>query len=555
MPPGEAPREGLVRGAQFMDFPERFNVAEHFLDVPAARHAHRVAIVGEPRQVTYGELAALANRVGNALLELGVQRGDRVLLVLPDSAEFIAAFFGAAKIGAVPVPVNSFARPADYAHYVCDAEPRVALVHGCAVAEFLPASAERPQMPIVLVGAERAETGGVRCLQWREWLHGASERLAPAETTPFDTAFFLYTSGSGGTPKAAVHQHKDMLATSRNYGQGVLGLREEDILFSVSKLFFAYGLGNGMYFPLSAGAQTLLNPERTQVGTVLELVRRRRPTVFFAVPTLYAAILREAEGGRSKIDFSSVRLAVSAGETLPAEIFERFRRRFQLEILDGIGSTEMLHVFLSSRPGQARAGSCGVPVPGCEARIVDDAGEAVPDGELGNLWVRGDSAFAEYWRIPELTARTKRDAAFVPAGHARLQSGAAQEKWVVTGDKFLRDSDGYYHYCGRADDMLKVAGMWVSPMEVENALLGHPQVAEAAVVAAASAQGLTYALAYVVLRGGAPERGDLAAEIREHVKARLVPYKVPREVRFVRELPKTPTGKIQRFKLRNNGGR
>ncbi|MBZ5701673.1 MAG: benzoate-CoA ligase family protein [Acidobacteriia bacterium] len=533
-----------------MDFPERFNVAEHFLDLPAARHAHRVAIVGEPRQVTYGELAALASRVGNALLELGVARGDRVLLVLPDSAEFIAAFFAAAKIGAVAVPVNPFARSADYAHYVADAEPRVALVHGCALAEFLPASAERPQMPLVLVEAERAATRGVRCLHWREWLRGASERLVPAETSPFDTAFFLYTSGSGGAPKAAVHRHKDMLAASRNYAHGVLGLRADDLLFSVSKLFFAYGLGNGMYYPLSAGAQTLLNPERTQVETVLELVRRRRPTVFFAVPTLYAAILREAEHARTQVDFSSLRLAVSAGETLPAEIFERFRRRFGLEILDGIGSTEMLHVFLSSRPGQAKPGSCGVPVPGYEARIVDDAGAPLPDGEMGNLWVRGDSAFAEYWRIPELTARTRRAAAFLPPGPARLPGGAADEPWVVTGDKFLRDSDGHYHYCGRADDMLKIAGMWVSPTEVENALLGHPRVAEAAVVGATNAQGLTYAVAYVVLRGEEPAPGALAAELREHVKARLLPYKVPREVRFVPELPKTPTGKIQRFKLR-----
>jgi benzoate-CoA ligase family protein len=342
----------------------------------------------------------------------------------------------------------------------------------------------------------------------------------------------LYTSGSGGTPKAAVHRHADMLVTSRNYAQKVLGLRADDLTFSVSKLFFAYGLGNGMYFPLSVGARTLLNPERTNVADVIEMVARHRPTAFFAVPTFYAALLREAERPGHRVDFSSVRMCVSAGEALPAEIFNAWKRQFGIEILDGIGSTEMLHMFISSRPGGCRPGSCGFPVPGYQATVVDDNGEEIRDGEIGNLWVRGASAFAEYWQIPELTARTKRG------------------DWIVTGDKFFCDSDGYYHYCGRADDMLKVAGMWVSPVEVENTLLGHPHVAEAAVVSATDALGLTYSVAYVVLRGEVHGSEELAAEICEHVKARLVPYKVPREVRFCSELPKTVTGKIQRFMLR-----
>jgi len=261
-------------------------------------------------------------------------------------------------------------------------------------------------------------------------------------------------------------------------------------------------------------------------------VNRCRPTIFFAVPTFYAAILREAEKENSGVDFSSVRQCVSAGEALPAEIFERWKKRFGLEILDGIGSTEMLHMFISSRPGKCKPGSCGFPVPDFEAKIVDDAGEPVAVGEVGNLWVRGESAFAEYWRIPELTARTKRG------------------EWVVTGDKFICDANGYFHYCGRADDMLKIAGMWVSPMEVENALLGHPLVAESAVVGETDARGLTFAVAHVVLRAENAGSQELAAEIREHVKARLVSYKVPREVRFCSELPKTVTGKIQRFRLR-----
>jgi benzoate-CoA ligase len=291
-----------------------------------------------------------------------------------------------------------------------------------------------------------------------------------------------------------------------------------------------------MYFPLSVGARTVLNPERTKVGRVIELVKRHRPTVFFAVPTFYAAVLREAEKDNCGVDCSSVRQCVSAGEALPAEIFERWKKRFGLEILDGIGSTEMLHMFISSRPGKCKPGSCGFPVPGYEAKIIDEVGEPVRDGEVGNLWVRGESAFAEYWRIPELTARTKRG------------------EWVVTGDKFVRDSNGYYHYCGRADDMLKISGMWVSPVEVENALLGHARVAEAAVVGATDAQGLTYSVAHVVLREGIDRSEKLAAEICEHVRARLVSYKVPREVRFWSELPKTVTGKIQRFLLREKSG-
>jgi benzoate-CoA ligase family protein len=511
---------------------EKLNIAAYFLDAPASLHPERIAIAGEPLEVTYGDLAALANRVGNALRAQGVSRGDRVLIVLPDSPEFVVAFFGAAKIGAVAVPVNPFARSSDYIHYLGNCEPRVAIVHSDALAEFLPASGVLPQEPIVVVGEEKIGRHGVSCAEWRAWTAAASAQLAAADTSPQDPAFMLYTSGSGGTPKAAVHRHADMLFTSRNYAQTVLGLRANDLTFSVSKLFFAYGLGNGMYFPLAAGARTLLNPARTSVAKVIEMVVRHRPTILFAVPTFYAAILRETERPGSAVDFSSVRMCVSAGETLPAEIFNAWKRQFALEILDGIGSTEMLHVFISSVHGKCKPGSCGFPVPGYELKIVHENGESVPDGEIGNLWVRGASAFAEYWRIPELTARTKRG------------------NWVVTGDKFFRDSDGYYHYCGRADDMLKVAGMWVSPMEVENALLGHPHIAEAAVVGATDDRGLSYSVAHVVLRGNIQGSEILATEICEHVKARLVPYKVPREVRFCSELPKTVTGKIQRFKLR-----
>ena len=389
-----------------MKLPEQFNVASHFLDAPAERHPKRIAIVGEPKEFTCGQLSTLANRVGHALLEQGVARGDRVLIVLPDSAEFIAAFFGTTKIGAVAVPVNPFARAADYIHYIENSEPRAAIVHSVAWAEFLPASSERPQMPIVIVGDENISTSGVACAHWNHWTRHANEKLSATATSANDPAFMLYTSGSGGMPKGAVHRHGDMLVTSTGFAHGVLGLREDDLTFTVSKLFFAYGLGNGMNFPLSVGARTLLNPERTSVKHVVELVSRHCPSVFFAVPTFYAAILGEAENSSHHVDFSSVRLCVSAGEALPSEIFERWKRNFKMEILDGIGSTEMLHMFLSSRPGKCKPGSCGFAVPGYEAKIVHDKAQLEPDGENVNLHVRGESAFAEYWLIPELTART-----------------------------------------------------------------------------------------------------------------------------------------------------
>jgi len=457
------------------------------------------------------------------------------LIVLPDSVEFVATFFGAAKIGAVAVPVNPMSRAADFAYFLSDSGARIAIVHQLALAEFLPALVQHSVEWVIL--ASRGELprgedlGRAHTLGWDDWIGAAASRLEAHPTSCADTAFLLYTSGSGGTPKAAVHQHKDMLVTSESFAGGVLGLRPDDLTFSVSKLFFAYGLGNGMYFPFSAGARALLNPERPRAEKVIEIVARHRPTVFFSVPTFYAALLEEANQ-RTRADFSSVRLAVSAGEALPAELFAQFRSRFGLEILDGIGSTELLHMFISNRPGQARPGTCGTEVPNYEARIVDDAGSPVRTGEIGHLWVRGQSAFAGYWNKPDLTALTFRDG------------------WVVTGDKFYRDADGYYHHCGRSDDMMKVSGMWVSPAEVENALLGHPRVAETAVVGSPDALGLVRPVAYVVLREGAEATPELAHQIREFVRARLVSYKCPQEVRFLAELPKTATGKIQRYRLR-----
>lgn len=503
------------------------------MDRSAREHPERIAILGEPVEVRYGELSEMVNRVGNALRSIGCAPGDRVLIVLPDSSEFVAAFFGAAKIGAVAVPVNPFTRRGDYAYYLADSTARIAIVHEVARAEFSTAVRKNPLEHIVVVGggAGAQIEGGAKTHNWDEWLAIVSPRLEAHPTRPDDMAFFLYTSGSGGTPKGAIHQHKDMLYTTEGYAHDVLGLRPDDRTFSVSKLFFAYGLGNGMYFPFSVGAATVLNPERPKPERVAELIARYRPTIFFSVPTFYALLLREAEQGL-KLDFSSVRLAVSAGESLPAELFERYRQKFGLEILDAIGSTEMLHMFIATRPGRAKAGSCGTEIAGYEAKIVDDAGAVLSRGEIGNLWVKGGAAFSGYWQKPELTERAKRG------------------EWVVTGDKFFQDTDGDYHYCGRADDMLKVAGMWVSPGEVENTLLGHPAVAEAAVVGAKDEGGLVRVVAYVVLRNGEAAEPERAEEIRGFVRGRLPNYKVPQAVFIRQELPKTATGKIQRYRLR-----
>jgi benzoate-CoA ligase family protein len=519
-----------------MAAPEPLNIADEFISRPAAAHPERPAIVGVEAYASYAEVESAVNRAAQALRDSGIQPGDRVLIALPDSLEFIASFFGSAKVGAIAVPVNSMARAADYRHYISNSGATIAIIHYSILPEVLTAIADLSVVRLIVVGGARraVEFMSRSATHWTDWLPDKAPQAEAHPTSAADPAFFLYTSGSGGVPKAAVHCHRDMLAAARNFAHGVLGLRSGDRTFSVSKLFFAYGLGNGMYFPFSVGAATILYPDRPRADQIIDLVKRLRPTVFFSVPTFYASLLREVEKGIAA-DFSSVRLAVSAGESLPAEIFTRFRDRFGLEILDGIGSTEMLHMFLSSRPGEARPGSCGREVPGCEAQILDEEGAPSKHGEIGSLWVKSGSAFAEYWQIPELTAQTKRDG------------------WVLTGDKFSRDADGYYHYHGRADDMMKVSGMWVSPGEVENVLLGHPAVAEAAVVGSADSVGLTHTIAFVVLRHGIQQpAGGLDSEIHAWLRTRLVGYKCPHDIRFVAELPKTATGKIQRFLLRRS---
>jgi benzoate-CoA ligase family protein len=522
--------------------PASFNIAQYLVERSASNHPERIAIAGDGPSLTYGELSERTCRAGSALRAVGCCPGDRVLLALADGPAFIEAFFGASRIGGIAVPVNPASRASDFGYYSADCGASIAVVHAAALPEFSAAAETAALRGIFVVGAASGVEPGreprtekrPKVYNWDAELAAASPGCPAAETSARDPAFILYTSGSGGQPKGAVHQHKDMLFASRSYARDVLGLRDDDVTFSVSKLFFAYGLGNGMYFPLSAGATMVHDPERPRPSRVIEIVSRQRPTVFFSVPTFYAALLAEAK--KTPADFSSVRMAISAGEPLPSEIFERFRARFGIEILDGIGSTEMLHIFIGTRPGQAKAGSCGVPVPGYEAKILDDEGAELLPGNIGNLWVRGESSFAEYWGKPELTERTKR------AG------------WVATGDKFLQQPDGYFHYCGRADDMMKVSGMWVSPGEVENALLGHPMVVEAAVVAAQRVDGLMRPAAFVVARQELTAGDEFVRELQEFVRARLPGFKCPQEIHLVAELPKTATGKIQRFRLRSRFG-
>jgi benzoate-CoA ligase family protein len=516
---------------------QRFNIADEFVSKRAAAHPEWLAILGVGRKYTYAQLDDYMTRTAHALRCAGCQPGDRVLIVLPDSPEFVAAFFGAAKIGAIAVPVNPHARAGDYRHCLANCGARIAIVHASTVGEFA-AEAGTKALDLLVIVDPKSDTPKPERIARKiavldDWLPAKSGAVQTHPTRADDVAFFLYTSGSAGAAKAAVHRHGDMVVASRNFAEGVLGLREDDRLYSVSKLYFAYGLGNGMYFPLFFGASVILNPERPNAADIADTINRYKPTVFFSVPTFYAKLLREAERGLH-VDFSSVRLAVSAGEALPPEVFEQFRSRFGIEILDGIGSTEMLHVFLSSRAGRVRAGSCGNEVPGYEAKIMDDAGAAVADGEVGNLWVKGDSAFTEYWQNPEMTANAKRNG------------------WVITGDKFTRDADGYFHYCGRADDMMKVAGMWVSPGEVENALMGHPAVSECAVVGQTDSVGLVKPVAYIVLRPSVIRPGGgLDSEIHGWLRTRMPGFKCPHDFRFVTELPKTSTGKIQRYLLRS----
>jgi benzoate-CoA ligase len=511
-----------------IEIPAEFNAARFFVDrhVEEGRGGATAFLHGDG-SLTYAALQELVNRVGNALLDLGVQREQRVLLLLLDSPEFVATFWGAMKIGAIPIPVNTMMRGADYRYFLDDSRAPVAVISEALLAEVGPVLGQAKHLRHVVV-AGRA-TG--QQLGFDDWVGKASGRLEAVETSKDEPAFWLYSSGSTGRPKGAVHLHHDMLYCSETYATQVLGMTERDRTVSAAKLFFAYGLGNNMYFPMRVGGQGVLFPGRPTPDAMFDLIHRHRPTLFFGVPTLYAAMLQVKDAER-RYDLSSLRLCVSAGEALPEEIYRRWGERFGVEMLDGIGTTEILHVFLSNRPGRVRPGSTGQPVPGYEAVVVDDEGRPLAAGEIGNLRVKGDSIMAYYWNQHDKTKQT------------------LYGDWIQTGDKYYRDEDGYFWYCGRADDMLKVGGIWVSPVEVENTLIGHPAVLESAVVGCEDEDQLVKPKAFVVLKDGFAGSASLEAELKGFVKDKIAPYKYPRWIEFVGELPKTATGKIQRYKLR-----
>jgi benzoate-CoA ligase len=511
-----------------VELPARFNAATFFVDRHVAEgRGGKVAFFHDGGSLTYAGLQELVNRTGNALLELGVRPEQRVLCLLLDSPEFLAAFWGAVKIGAIPIPVNTMMRTDDYRYFLEDSRAPVAIVSEPLLAEAGPALAGARYLRHVIV-AGRASG---KQIAFESWVAKASPRLEAFDSSRDDPAFWLYSSGSTGRPKGAVHLQHDMVVTTDTYALQVLGMTEADRTVSAAKLFFAYGLGNNMSFPLRVGGQGVLYPHRPTPEAMFELIQRHRPTLFFGVPTLYAAMLQVKEAEK-RYDLSGLRFCISAGEALPEEIYRRWQERFGVEILDGIGTTEILHIFLSNRPGRARPGSSGLAVPGYEAIIVDDDGRPVPPGEIGNLRVKGDSTMAYYWNQHEKTKDTL-------VGH-----------WIQTGDKYYQDPDGYFWYCGRADDMLKVGGIWVSPVEVENTLIAHPAVLEAAVVGQADTDELVKPKAFVVLKDGQGASAGLEAELKAFVKDKIAPYKYPRWIEFVPELPKTATGKIQRFKLR-----
>jgi benzoate-CoA ligase family protein len=511
---------------------EPFNAADYLLHRHLAEgRGDHVAVKGPAGDLTYAELGSLVRQVGAAYRGLGLRRDDRVLMVMADDVPMLAAILGAFATGLVAVPVSTMLNGAELGKIVADSGARL-VVCSQEYADTVAVALEgAPEVELVVQhGAPGTLTGAdapYAVHAWHDFLalgSGADPAaLATAPTTEDSWALWLYTSGTTGLPKAAMHRHANIRVVCETYGHQVLGIQPDDITFSVAKLFFAYGIGNSLFFPFSVGASTVLEPRRPTPQVVLERLERDRPTLFFAVPTFYAALVASDLPADA---FASVRWCASAGEPLPAPLQQRFTDRFGVEILDGIGSTEALHIFLSNRPGDVRPGTTGKPVPGYDVEVRDTTGAVAVTGQPGALFVKGESIALGYWRRTDASRQV------------------FQGPWLSTGDTYIRDEDGYYQCLGRNSDMLKAGGIWVSPAEVESRLLEHPAVREAAVVGVADADGLDKPVAVVVAEGATPD--ELVAWCRDG----LAHFKAPRQVVFVDELPKTATGKLQRFKVR-----
>lgn len=517
---------------QLRGIKDYYNSVEHIVEKQIKNGlGSKVAIYCGDDQVTYQELLIKINKFGNALKDLGVERENRILQVLDDTPEFISSFYGAIKIGAVPIPVNPSMKPQDYEYFLNHSRAKVLLIEENV---WNTIKDNRDRFIFLQHVIVRSETG---CqypdvFDYFEFVGPASNELEAALTASEDPAFWLYSSGSTGNPKGVVHIQRSMEVAYKNYAKKILQMNENDRTFSASKLYFAYGLGNGNYFPLSAGGATILLKERPTPELIFKTIEEQKPTIFFGVPTLYGALIQYVEKTGVIPDLSSVRVCVSAGEALPAKFIQRWKELFNVDILDGIGSTEALHIFLSNQIGDLKAGSTGKVVPGYKAKIVNE--EAMPVGvnEIGDLVITGDSVSIGYFC--NLTENQRK----------------FHGEWMYTGDKYYQDEEGYFWYCGRSDDMLKVGGIWVSPIEIESTLIRHESVLEVAVVGAKNENNLIYPKAYIVLKDEVEPSEALKEELKLFVKQNLAAYKYPREIEFISELPKTTTGKVQRFRLK-----
>jgi len=497
---------------------------EHNLE--AGRGSRTAVITADDREITYQDLYVQACRVASRLEDLGLRREERVLLVLDDTPAFHAAFLGAIRLGAVPIPVNFLGRADDFGYYLDDSYAAIAITDAVFLDAVGPQVAARPHVTLVVANGEAPD--GAHSLDG--WLVEGADELDVVASHPDDPAFWLYSSGSTGRPKGVVHLQHDTVVTCENYAGPILDLTPGEVTFSTTKLFHAYGLGNGLTFPMWAGATAVQLTGRPAPDRALDRVEAHRPSVLYSVPTLYNAMLNEPDVGER--DLSSLRIGVSAAEALPPEVWRRWHELTGTEILDGIGSTELLHIYCSNRPGEVSPGTSGHPVPGYEIEIRDMDGNLAPEGEAGELWVSGDSALAYYHHQHEKTKAT------------------IIGRWFRSGDRYRRDDDGAFVYEGRVDDMMKVGGLWVSPIAIENRLMEHQAVSEAAVVAV-DQEGLTRIRAVVIPRAGAEVGDDLVAELQAWCKDGLQRYQFPHVIDFVDDFPRTATGKIQRFKLRS----